>query len=156
MFFIFFKKNTVKSLFGGVITNNVVSLVSILPVFCFLKIFMYVLAYYENLPIFDYWLTRIVNMLVRLLKSFILWGARWLIWRIFMWVMYIFLNFFPVFQLFVCIHTHTYLYIYREREQASVCYFERKFSCFHLFSSCDVTQIRIKGRPQNWFFLIRI
>ena len=115
----FFKKNTVKSLFGGVITNNVVSLVSILPDFCFLKIFMYVLAYYENLPIFDYWLTRIVNMLVRLLKSFILWGARWLIWRIFMWVMYIFLNFFPVFQLFVCIHTHTYLYI--ERETAGFC-----------------------------------
>ena len=137
MFVCFLKKNTVKSLFGGVITNNVVSLVSILPVFCFLKIFMYVLAYYENLPIFNYWLTRIVNMLVRLLKSFILWGARWLIWRIFMWVMYIFLNFFPVFQLFVYthIHTHTNLYIYRERvrEQACLLLWEKIFMFSSIF-----------------------
>lgn len=135
MFVCFLKKNTVKSLFGGVITNNVVSLVSILPVFCFLKIFMYVLAYYENLPIFDYWLTRIVNMLVRLLKSFILWGARWLIWRIFMWVMYIFLNFFPVFQLFVYthIHTHTNLYIYIERAGFCLLLWEKIFMFSSIF-----------------------
>lgn len=38
----------------------------------------------NKLLIFECLLTRIVNTLVRLLKSFILWGAKWLIWRTFM------------------------------------------------------------------------
>jgi len=38
-------KNTVKSLFGGVITNNVVSLVSIAPVLYFFEILMSILTY---------------------------------------------------------------------------------------------------------------
>ena len=63
-----------------------------------------------------------------------------------------------IFKFFSCIlticththtHTHTHIFIYRERAgRLLFVTLGRKFSCFHLFS-WDVTQIRIKGRPQN-------